>query len=144
MIRDFSPADLPAVQAVWAACGREPLPADELAAIRANAPELLLVAEVEDGIVGVVVGTTDARRGWVHRLAVLPTHRRRGLAAALVAELEGRFAERGLPRVNLLVMPENEEGLRFWARLGYLACPDVLCTKALPAGVSSTRPLTQR
>lgn len=133
MIRTFAPADLPAVQAVWAACGREPLPADELAAIRGHAPELLLVAEVADGIVGVVVGTTDARRGWIHRLAVLPAHRRRGLAAALVAELEGRFAGRGLPRVNLLVMPENEAGRRFWARLGYLSCPDVLCTKPLPS-----------
>lgn len=131
VLRTFSPADLPAVQRIWQACDRDPLPGPELAAIRANAPELLLVAEVDDQVVGVVVGTTDARRGWIHRLAVLPGHRRRGLAAALVAELETRFAERGLPRVNLLVMPDNEDGLRFWTRLGYLSCPDVLCTRPL-------------
>jgi hypothetical protein len=40
-------------------------------------------------------------------------------------------------RVNLLVLPDNEAGLRFWQKLGYLPCPDVLCTKPLPAGPSS-------
>jgi ribosomal protein S18 acetylase RimI-like enzyme len=133
VIRTSTPADLPGVAQVWAACGRDALPGAELAAVLAHAPELLLVAEDPDtGIVGVVLGTSDERRGWIHRLAVLPTHRRRGLAGGLVEELERRFAARGLSRVNLLVMPEDEPALRFWAGRGYLSCPDVLHTRPLP------------
>ena len=135
MIRTFTPSDLAAVQEVWRCCRREAIPDDELDAVLANAPDLLLVAEAADAqIVGVVVGTTDSRRGWVHRLAVLPAHRRRGHAAGLVAELERRFGARGLPRVNLLVLPDDVSALRFWDRLGHLSCPDVLHTRALPGG----------
>ncbi|MFB9234885.1 GNAT family N-acetyltransferase [Plantactinospora siamensis] len=82
-------------------------------------------------LVGVVLGTFDGRRGWILRLAVPPTHRRRGVASLLVDELEGRFRRLGCPRVNLLVMPDNAAGLRFWQALGYLPMPDVLCTKPM-------------
>ena len=131
VIRDFDWPDLPGVAAVWRAAGRDGLPEEELRATLAHGPGLMLVAEVDGGVVGVVLGTFDGRRGWVHRLAVHPAHRRAGLASALVGELEQRFRDRGAPRVNLLVMPDNADGLAFWQRLGYLPCPDVLCTKPL-------------
>jgi hypothetical protein len=41
--------------------------------------------------------------------------------------------------VNLLVLPDNEAGLRFWQALGYLPCPDVLCTKAMGSRVEESR-----
>ena len=78
-----------------------------------------------------VLGTFDGRRGWILRLAVDPAHRRRGIASRLVGELETRFAALGCPRVNLLVMPDNVEALRFWQALGYLPLPDVLCSKPI-------------
>jgi hypothetical protein len=55
------------------------------------------------------------------------------VATRLVAELESRFRALGCPRINLLVLPDNEAGLRFRQSLGYLPCPDVLCTKPLPS-----------
>jgi ribosomal protein S18 acetylase RimI-like enzyme len=64
---------------------------------------------------------------------VHPAQRRRGIARRLVAELERRLRQLGCPRVNLLVMPDNTAGLRFWQELGYLPMPDVLCTKAIGA-----------
>ncbi len=85
------------------------------------------------GVVGVVMGTYDGRRGWILRLAVRPECRRRGIARRLVEELERRYQEIGCPRVNLLVMPDNAAGLRFWQEVGYLPVPDVLCTKPMPA-----------
>lgn len=94
-------------------------------------PQLFLVAEVDSVVVGVVLGTYDGRRGWILRLAVDPAYRRRGVARELVGELELRFKALGCPRVNLLVMPDNPSGLRFWQELGYLAQPDVLCTKPM-------------
>ncbi|WP_430782409.1 GNAT family N-acetyltransferase [Actinoplanes sp. G11-F43] len=131
MIRQFEWTDYDAVVDVWEAAGRDVVGRDELVAKLRRDPELLLVAEEEGRVAGVVMGTFDGRRGWIFRLAVDPVFRRRGIATGLVAELEARLLKLGCPRVNLLVMPDNEAGLRFWQRLGYLPCPDVLCTKPL-------------
>ncbi|WP_328471477.1 GNAT family N-acetyltransferase [Actinoplanes sp. NBC_00393] len=131
-IREFQWSDYDTVAAVWAAAGREVVPRAELAAKLTRDPELFLVGLSDDAVVAVVMGTYDGRRGWILRLAVDPSHRRRGFASRMVAELESRLQKLGCPRVNLLVMPDNEAGLRFWQALGYLPMPDVLCTKPLP------------
>ncbi|MBM7806866.1 ribosomal protein S18 acetylase RimI-like enzyme [Geodermatophilus bullaregiensis] len=130
MIREFGWDDYPAVRDLWHVTARSALPEDELRATVDHGPGLLLVAEDRNAaVIGVVLGTFDGRRGWIHRLAVHPGHPGNGLATALVSELERRLIERGAPRINLLVMPDNAAGLTFWQRLGYLPCPDVLCSK---------------
>jgi ribosomal protein S18 acetylase RimI-like enzyme len=131
VIRTFRWDDYDAVAAVWAAAAREVVPKAELELKLARDPELFVVHEQDDVLNGVVMGTWDGRRGWILRLAVDPAHRRRGIATALVRELEARFRTLHCPRINLLVMPDNEAGLRFWQELGYLPMPDVLCTKPL-------------
>jgi ribosomal protein S18 acetylase RimI-like enzyme len=131
VIRDFDWPDYPAAADLWRAAGRNVLPENELRSTLAHNPGLMLLAEVSEQVAGVVLGTFDGRRGWIHRLAVHPAHRRVGLASALVSELEQRFRDRGAPRINLLVMPDNTDGLAFWQRLGYLPHPDVLCSKPL-------------
>lgn len=130
-VRQFSWSDYDGVAAVWQAAGRDVLPRAELAAALERDPQLFLVAQHDDTAVGVVLGTFDGRRGWILRLAVDPAHRRRGIARRLIGELETRFAVLGCPRVNLMVMPDNVEGLRFWRALGYLPLPDVLCSKPM-------------
>jgi ribosomal protein S18 acetylase RimI-like enzyme len=130
-IRQFDWRDHDAVVAVWTAAGRDVVPRAELEAKLARDPELFLVAETLAGVVAVVMGTFDGRRGWVFRLAVHPAHRRLGIATRLMDELEKRFETLGCPRVNLLVMPDNLAGLQFWRALGYLPMPDVLCTKPM-------------
>jgi len=131
VIREFAWSDYGAVVAVWSATGRDVVPRAELEAKLTRDPELFLVAESASMVAGVVMGTYDGRRGWIFRLAVRPSHRRAGIATRLVAELESRFRKLDCPRVNLMVMPDNVDGLRFWQALGYLPVPDVLCTKPL-------------
>lgn len=134
-IRPFEWTDFDAVTTVWEAAGRDVLTRTELEVKLTRDPELFLVASAEGEIAGVVLGTYDGRRGWILRLAVHPGHRRKGIASQLVKELEDRFERIGCPRVNLLVMPDNKAGLRFWQALGYLPYPDVLCSKPLRSGV---------
>lgn len=133
-IRSFDWQDYPATARLWQATSRDVMAEDELRGTLKHGPDLLLVADdVGAGVVGVVLGTFDGRRGWIHRLAVHPDQRRKGLATSLVGELEQRLATRGARPINLLVMPANSDGLRFWQRLGYISCPDILCTKPMPA-----------
>jgi ribosomal protein S18 acetylase RimI-like enzyme len=130
-VRQFRWADYDRVVAVWQESGIDVLPRPELEAKLARDPELFLVAESGEDLAGVVLGTYDGRRGWIFRLGVHPRHRRRGVATRLVAELESRLRALGCPRINLLVLPDNEAGLRFWQDLGYLPYPDVLCSKPI-------------
>ncbi|HTJ38872.1 MAG TPA: GNAT family N-acetyltransferase [Dactylosporangium sp.] len=132
-IRQFEWPDYDAVVALWTVAGSDVLPRDELVGKLDRDPELFLVAESSAGLAGVVLGTYDGRRGWILRLAVDPQQRRRGIASGLVGELERRLRALGCPRVNLMVLPDNESGLRFWQSLGYLPTPDVLHTKPMLA-----------
>ncbi|MET7710452.1 GNAT family N-acetyltransferase [Micromonospora sp. NPDC005413] len=136
-VREFGWPDYERVAALWTAAGRDVLPRSELTAKLTRDPQLFLVADVDQAVAGVVLGTYDGRRGMILRLAVDPAYRRRGVATLLVADLEGRFAALGCPRVNLLVLPKDTAALRFWQALGYVPQPDVLCSK--PMGVTPGR-----
>ena len=132
MIRDFDWPDQPALRALRGLTGQSVPTEDELRATLAHGPGLVVVAAHPGaGVVGVVLGTSDGRRGWIHRLAVHPDVRRTGLATALVAEIERRPADLGAPRIDLPVPPGNDAALAFWPRLGYPPQPDVLCSEAL-------------
>jgi ribosomal protein S18 acetylase RimI-like enzyme len=128
-IREFRWSDYDAVAAVWVSAGRDVLTRSELEVKLTRDPQLFLVAEDAERLVGVVLGTFDGRRGWIVRLAVDPGHRRLGIASRLVGELETRFAALGCPKVNLLAMPQDSEALQFWMALGYERRPDVVCSK---------------
>jgi ribosomal protein S18 acetylase RimI-like enzyme len=82
-------------------------------------PQLFLVAIIDDSVIGTVMGGFDGHRGWVYSLAVAPEHRRRGIATALVQELEAALAEAGCLKVNLQVRGSNSDVLGFYEHAGY-------------------------
>ncbi len=82
--------------------------------------DLRLVGERPDGqIVGAVMGGWDGRRGWVNHLAVDAEWQRRGVASALMAEVEARLLALGAPKVQLLVRGDNLGVLAFYEKRGY-------------------------
>ncbi|QIM18806.1 GNAT family acetyltransferase [Leucobacter coleopterorum] len=122
--RAFEPADTEAVVALWEACGltrpwNDPR-ADIARKLRVQ-PELFRVA-VDDSTgdtVGSVMAGYDGHRGWAYYLATAPTHRGRGIAAALMREVEGMLEELGCPKSQLMVRNDNVEALSFYDRLNY-------------------------
>ena len=87
------------------------------------AHDALLVAEVDGQIVGAVIAAFDGWRGNFYRLAVAPVHRRRGIAAQLLAAGEERLRAAGVLRVTALVAFDDEVARGFWAAAGYDADP---------------------
>jgi len=91
----------------------------EIAKKLSRDPDLFLVAEEDDRIVGVIMGAWDGRRGWLHHLAVAPAYQGRGIGTALLAEVERQLRAKGCLKVNLLVHRDNEGARRLYQSLGY-------------------------
>ena len=83
-------------------------------------PEALLLAETDEGeIVGSLIVGWNGWRGSFYRMAVDPTHRRRGLATALVRAGEERLLTLGAHRLDAIVESHEPDAMAFWASAGY-------------------------
>lgn len=94
-------------------------------------PGCSFVARQDGWIVGTVLGGDDGRRGSLWHLAVVPGLRRRGLGRALTAKALAALRRRGVTKVNILVLDDNEGGIRFWKRLKWETLPTVSFTRWL-------------
>jgi ribosomal protein S18 acetylase RimI-like enzyme len=80
---------------------------------------VFLVAEADGRLIGSLLGTTDGRKGWMNRLAVRPGWRRRGVATALLQEMERIFEERGILVICALIQDDNPISQRLFRKAGY-------------------------
>jgi ribosomal protein S18 acetylase RimI-like enzyme len=124
-VRAARPEDLDAVLQLWGG-------ARSAHAVTEDSPERvagliasrsLFVAEADGEIVGALIAAFDGWRGNMYRLAVTPSHRRRGIARQLVEAGEQGLRARGAPRVTALVAFEDAGVRAFWASVGYEADP---------------------
>lgn len=82
-------------------------------------PDLFLVVELDNQIIGSVLGGFDGRRGMVYHLAVLESYRKNGIGTLLMNELEKRMKAKGCIRSYLLVTHDNPAAIRFYEELGW-------------------------
>jgi ribosomal protein S18 acetylase RimI-like enzyme len=124
-IRQFSfPDDYQAVLYLWTHAGSgvhvgRSDSLQEIAKKVARDPDLFLLAETGDRLVGSVLGGYDGRRGLMYHLAVTNEYRRSGVGGLLVNELEQRLRQKGCVRCYLLVTKDNEEALLFYEKRGW-------------------------
>jgi ribosomal protein S18 acetylase RimI-like enzyme len=129
-IREFQLEDYSAVLRLWTEAGLPFRPRgrdrrEKVAAELSFGTAVFLLAEAEGKLVGTVLGTHDGRKGWINRLAVAPTFRRRGIARLLVAEVEARLAAVGLDITAALIESANLASLRFFREAGYVFDPEI-------------------
>ena len=140
-IREFQAGDYDAVVALWRASpgvtlrdadAREPL----TAYIERNAGLSFVVTDADD-IVGAVLCGTDGRRGYLQHLAVVATHRRRGIGRALAERCVRALAERGIDKCHLMVVSDNHDAAVFWTRLGWVDRADIRLMSHTSSGVAT-------
>jgi len=78
-----------------------------------------LVAADGKRIVGFVLSEENPPLAHIITLDVAATHRRQGIASALLADLEKNFAYRGIRSILLETAIDNEPAVAFWKRQGY-------------------------
>ncbi|ALO06842.1 Putative acetyltransferase [Streptomyces venezuelae] len=121
-IRSARPDEAEAVLAFWKESAEGTSISDDVhgvARLVERDPDALILAVADGVIVGSVIAGWDGWRASLYRLAVLPSHRRRGISTALLRAAEKRFAALGGRRADAMVLEANETGRRLWAASGY-------------------------
>ena len=128
LIRECHPEEAEALLALWQAAGTSPSVTDTIADIRGamESSASILVAKVDQRIVGSLIATFDGWRGHMYRIAVHPDYRRRGIGRALVAEGEKCLAKLGVKRITALVEEKYPWAIAFWSSVGYEIEPGIV------------------
>jgi ribosomal protein S18 acetylase RimI-like enzyme len=115
------------IVALWTAAGAHPTLTDNAESVEqllVRDDAALLVAELDGHIVGTVIAGWNGWHGSVYRIAVLPEHRRRGIATALLREAESNLRARGAARIDAVVVASDDHAVAFWTAAGYEAPRD--------------------
>jgi len=124
-IREFHfPTDYESVYKLWESMekgvnvGRSDMPAEIEKKISRD-PDLFLIAEADDCIIGSVMGGFDGRRGLIYHLAVAAPFREMGVGSRLMDEVEARLRAKGCLKCFLLVKNDNTEAELYYQRRGW-------------------------
>ena len=130
VVRTLTEKDLDQVPKVWMEAGLpyRPKGRDAPEGLRAQLrrdPDLFLGAFDGPKMVGVAIATDDGRKGWINRLAVLPSHRRLGVGEAIVKACEDALSRRGRGVFSILIEGENEASESLFLKAGYRSEHDI-------------------
>jgi ribosomal protein S18 acetylase RimI-like enzyme len=129
-IRTMTPRDYAAVTKLWRATPGiglhdvEDSRAGISAFLRRN-PRMSFVAFDGAQLVGAILCGHDGRRGALHHLAVVQTHRKRGIGAVLVARCLAALARQQIQKCNIFVYRDNISGQAFWLHTGWKTRDDL-------------------
>ena len=88
-------------------------------------PGLSFVATVDDEIVGCLMSGHDGRRGYLQHLVVEPSHRRKGIANALVETCLAELERLGIVKSHVDVLKSNEVARSYWSSQGWALRTDI-------------------
>jgi GNAT superfamily N-acetyltransferase len=100
-------------------------PPDDLDTLRCHWRDgTIWVAEVGGAVVGYALASVVDGEGHLDQVSVLPEHGRRGIGAALIAEVEAWARRRGDQALTLTTFRDVEWNGPYYARLGFEPIPD--------------------
>lgn len=128
LIRECRPEEAEALLALWQVAGTSPSVTDTIADIQGTieSSASVLVAEMDQRIVGSLIAAFDGWRGNMYRIAVHPDYQRRGIGRALVKEGERWLVKQGAKRITALVEEKYPWAVAFWSSVGYEIEPGIL------------------
>jgi putative acetyltransferase len=82
-------------------------------------PGLSFIALDGEQIVGAALCGHDGRRGYIHHLSVIKTHRKQGIGKSLVGRCMYALMRIGIAKCHLFIYDENQEAIKFWNKVGW-------------------------
>src|SRR5690606_21232815 len=83
--------------------------------------DLVLVAEKDQHIIGIIIGTIDNNKGYYYRIVVEDEYQRQGVGRSLVDILKTRFEQRNVSKIFLAADEHNNNLIPIFQKLGYVA-----------------------
>ena len=121
-LRSATARDVQPLLMLWLLAGALPTATDDRASLErllAHDTDSLILASVDERIVGSVIAGWDGWRGSIYRLVVHPDFRRAGLGRRLVEAAERRLTERGAVRLQAVAVASDLDALSFWRASGW-------------------------
>lgn len=125
-LRPYEGEDLTRINEIEVVSFTDPWPSSFFTYIHGKAPDLFLVAEEDEEIVGYVIGelrevmfsgvSHKSSIGHILNIAVDEGWRNRGIGTRLIEEIENRFRRMGATRVTLEVRESNATARSFYLR----------------------------
>ena len=121
-VRAATVEDVPAVVELWnRAAGPTRHAGQHVEAVRLieRDRDALLVAVVDERIVGTLIVGWDGWRCHLYRMAVDPDFRRSGIGRLLVDRAREQAVARGAVRLDAMVNDDNDAARTFWSGAGF-------------------------
>jgi ribosomal protein S18 acetylase RimI-like enzyme len=133
-VAPIADADIPAVIALWQACGlTRPWndPASDIAQARRGPNSTVLIGRHSGALVATAMVGHDGHRGWVYYVATDPERRSRGYGRVIMNAAEDWLRAAGLAKVQLMVRRENAHAGAFYQSIGYAESQTIVFAKWL-------------
>lgn len=120
-LRAFTLSDLSCVMEIEASSFDEvhAYPESQFESLHNKHPEGFIVAELQEKVVGYVIGYVSNNVGEIDSIAVVPSFRRLRIGKKLVEYILGRFREMGVKTASLEVHTSNKTAICFFERIGF-------------------------
>jgi ribosomal protein S18 acetylase RimI-like enzyme len=130
-IKIMTMADYPEIFELWnstAGVGMRSLDDSEngIRIFLSRNPSTCFIAREGGELTGVLLAGHDGRRAYIYHTAVRENYRKRGIGRALVNAAEKAMRAEGIHKIALVAFASNENGNRFWEKMGYILRQDLV------------------
>jgi len=87
-------------------------------------------------LMATIVATHDGRKGWLNRLVVRESYRRRGFARCLIVAAEEWLAAQDIVVWAVLIEDDNDPSLQLFQNSGYILAREILYLSKRPSAAS--------
>ena len=94
-------------------------------------PVTSFVALDNGKLIGMIMAGHDGRRGFIHHMLVSAEYRGQGIGRRLVESAMKALDDEGINKVALLVATNNDQGNKFWERMGFTLREDIFYRKKI-------------